>query len=360
MKHNSILIAAAAAAAAVLVSGAAHADDLLKDRTIGYVLINKAFATWQSADGKTECPQGFNHGPREQFKELFEGVTNKYAETQLQYEAEIHFPGTGPEPRVFFREAQGKTALGLNLDGKVGPNDFTGPDGEKGIDNQMYRVVGCTENYRGPDGSARHFIESYMQKFNYNRWLFELTNVDSLADDDDVTVTIYRGLDGLTTDAAGNFTSGGTQRVDLNRGKEFIYSMPGKIRDGVLTTAPADITFPESQQRGFPYQSVHAWQARLKLSPEGASGLMAGYLDVERWYHNLPQQWSTHHRSYGAEPLPSQYRAMVRLADGYPDASGKNTAISTAWEVRFAQALIMHPDAPQTIAGKPAKTDIAR
>ena len=362
MKHTTLIAAllGGATIAGAALPEAARADEALKDRAIGYVLINKAYATWQTPDGKKECPQGFNHGPREQFKELFEGVTDKFAETQLAYEAEIAFPSTAPETRTFFREAQGPMALGLNLDGKVGPNDFISPEGEKGIDHQMYRVVGCTENYRGPDGSARHFIESYMQKFNYNRWLLELTDVDSLADDDDVTVTIYRGLDPLATDAAGQFTSGGTQRVDTRRGKEFIYTMKGKIAEGVLTTTPTDITFPESQQRGFPYQSVHAWRARLKLTPDGASGLMSGYMDVERWYHNLPQQWSTHHRSYGAEPMPSQYRAAVRLADGYPDANGKNTAISTAWEVRFAQALIMHPDEPKTVAGKAAKTDIAR
>ena len=29
---------------------------------------------------------------------------------------------------------------GFNLDGKIKPNDFVSPDGEKGIDNQLYRA----------------------------------------------------------------------------------------------------------------------------------------------------------------------------------------------------------------------------
>jgi len=34
---------------------------------------------------------------------------------------------------------------------------------------------------------------------------------------------------------------------------------------------------------------------------------------------------------------------LTRLADGYPDASGKNTAISSALHVRFTQVFIDRP-----------------
>jgi hypothetical protein len=328
-------------------AAAASADDAstLRNHTIGFVLTNKVIAIWQSPDGKVECPNGLNDGPREQFKRLYpeNGTHYKFVETQLEREGQIWLPTTEPEPKLPFHEAQGTTGYGLNLDGKVGPSDFTSPDGEKGIDNQMYRVLGCTANYRGPDGSYRHFIEDYMQKFNYNRFLMELTKVDNLVNDDDVDVTIYRGKDPLLVDATGAFTSGSTQRVDYRWGKQFIYKLHGRIKDGVLETDPADITFPESQARGVPYESVHAWRVKLKITPEGADGLMAGYMDIERYYNSLGQNWSTHHRSYGQESQPSEYRSMVRLADGYPDPkTGKNTAISTAWQIKFAQAFILH------------------
>ena len=352
------------------VAAAQAADNPLRDRTIGYVLTTKNVAIWQSPDGKTECPQGLNDGPREQFKELYPeqaGVKYKFVETQLEREGQIWNPTTDPEPSklVPFKEAQGTTAIGLNLDGKVGPHDFTGPNGEQGIDNQMYRVLGCVGNYRGPDGSYRHFIEDYMRKFNYNRFLIEVTKVDDLANDDDVDVTLYRGKDPLMVDALGGFTSGSTQRVDLRWGKSFIYKLHGKIKDGVLTTEPADVTFPESQARGVPYLAVRGWRLQLKVKPESAEGLMAGYTDIERYYNSLGQNWSTHHRSYGAEPMASEYRAMIKNADGYPDpTTGQNTAISMAWEVKFSQAFILRdqqdkPAVTTAQGGSAKKSDAA-
>lgn len=351
-----------------LAVACAHAaDSPIRDRTIGYVLTAKNVAIWQSPDGKVECPEGLNDGPREQFKTLYpegSGVHYKFLDTQLEREGEIWNPTTEPEAKLDFKEAQGTTAIGMNLDGKVGPKDFTSPDGEKGIDNEMYRVLGCVGNYRGPDGSYRHFIQDYMRKFNYNRFLIELTNVDDLTNDDDVTVTLYRGKDALMVDATGAFATGGTQAIDFRWGKSFIYKLNGKIKDGVLTIEPADVTFPESQARGVPYLSVRDWRVKLKLTPDGAEGLMAGYTDIERYYNSLGQNWSTHHRSYGSEPMTSEYRAMREHADGYPDPkTGENTAISMAWEVKFVQAYILHDDqAKQTLTsvhGASTKTEDA-
>jgi len=343
---------------ALCIATAQAADGPLRGHTIGYVLTAKNVAIWQSPDGKVECPEGMNDGPREQFKTLYPekpGVHYTIVDTQLEREGQIWNPTADPESdRLHFKEAQGTTAIGLNLDGKVGPNDFTSPDGEQGIDNQMYRVLGCVSNYRGPDGSYRHFIEDYMRKFNYNRFLVELSNVDDLTNDDSVDVTLYKGKDPLMVDAQGGFSSGGTQHVDYRWGKSFIYHLHGSIKGGVLTTDPADVTFPESQARGVPYLWVRAWRLKIKVKPDGAQGLMAGYTDIERYYNSLGQNWSTHHRSYGAEPMASEYRAMMKNADGYPDpATGKNTAISMAWEVKFAQAFIQH-DEPEQPATKTA------
>ena len=354
------LVAAIAMAAG---AGSTTADDAaLADHKIGYTMVNKAIAIYQTADGKAECPNGMNDGPREQFDKLYprDGTTRTLLETQLEREGEIWNPSLDKEKLPFY-EAQGKTGIGLNLDGRVGPNDYTSPTGEKGIDNQMYRSVGCVASYRGPDGSYRHFTESYMQQFDFNRTLLELTGVDSLANDGDVTVSVYRGLDPLLLDSAGEHIAGGSQRADHRWGKEFIKHIKGKIVDGVLTTEPTDVFLPETLARGVAKQFIHAWRVQLKLSPEGAEGLMGGYVDVERLYNLLGQNWATHFRSYGQESLPSEYRLFRENADGYPDPkTGEMTAISTAWEVKFQQVFIMHP--PTSVAStKPARQDdIAR
>jgi len=267
-----ITTALCGAACVALFGAGARADDAapLKDRTIGYTMVNKNIAVYQTPDGKAECPHGLNDGPREQFDKLYPRDKHwTVLGTQLEREGEIWHPSTSKESLPFY-EIEGNIGIGLNLDGKVGPHDFTSPDGEKGIDNQMYRAVGCVATYRGPDGSYRHFVESYMQKFDFNRTLIELTNVDSLQNDDDVTVTVYRGLDPLLVDASGEYIPGGTQRADHKWGKEFIKTTHGKIVNGVLTTDPVDVFLPESLARGAPKQFIHAWRLKLKVTPQGS------------------------------------------------------------------------------------------
>src|SRR5690606_5022009 len=112
-----------------------------------------------------------------------------------------------------FHEVAGKLSYGLNLDGKVDADDFTHPDGATGIDNQVYRAVGCIIGFRGPDGVEVIFQDKAIADAVYNRTMIEISGVDDLRDDDAVTVTFYRGQDRLLTDATGNkIMAGGSQR----------------------------------------------------------------------------------------------------------------------------------------------------
>jgi hypothetical protein len=346
--RSSLSALVALAVAASCVSAAAdETTPVLQNRSIAYVLTDEHWALYQTPDGKTECPDGLNDGPREQFKQLFpdNGSQRTYVDTAMARESDVWFPGTYKD-EFPFHEATGKVSYGLNLDGKVGPNDFTSPEGEPGIDNQMYRALGCIANYRGPDGTLYYFTNKYLQDHNYNRVVLVLTDVDSLVNDDDVTVTTYRGLDSLLTDAAGkDYLPRGTQRLDLRWGQEFIQHFHGHIKNGVLETEPADVTLPASA--AFADTTVQVFRGlrwHLKLTSDDAEGLMAGYVDVEAFYRQLNESWSTHHLSYGQESAPSLYRALHRLADGYPDpATGKNTAVSGALQIKLKQVFIKRP-----------------
>jgi hypothetical protein len=350
----------AAVAALAVGAGSATADtpassdqpSVIRDGRIGYVVTHRYWAVHQTPEGKVECTRGYNDGPREQFKQLFpeDGVKRTLIDTQLMREGRQWFPDTSEE--VFtFKEAGGKVSFGMDLDGKVKDNDFVSPDGAKGIDNQLYRAIGCISNYRAPEGTVYHFENEFMRRYNSNRFMIELSGVDSLVNDGDVTVTTYRGLDALITDATGAaFIPGGTQRVDARFGKEFISSFKGKIVDGVLTTEGSPLVMPGSAT--FNTSTLHHFkQARfqLKLTPERAEGVIAGYVDVEAFNNHLNTTWSTHHQSYGQLSAPSLYRALRRLADGYPDDKGQMTAISAALSVKLAQVYIEHP--PQQVAG---------
>ena len=56
-------------------------------------------------------------------------------------------PHTAPDPGQ--QEVTGKLAIGFNLDGDANTGGFVGVNGEQGVDNQLYRILGCHISYRG-------------------------------------------------------------------------------------------------------------------------------------------------------------------------------------------------------------------
>lgn len=319
------------------------------DGRIGYVLTYKSFAVYEAEDG-SECPDGFNDGPRELYSREFpdDGTMRTVMDTQLMSEGRNMHP-TAAESEFPYHEAQGNISLGLNLDGETGPNSYQSPEGEEGIDNQLFRAVACTMNYRAA-GSLRHFANVYMWSYNNNRWVIELSDVDDLSNDDAVTVTTYRGNDPLLTHASGEVfrgSPGGTQNVDMRWGKDFIEHTQGKIVDGVLITEPIDqIMIPWSSTFNTSgYHSFRDLRFKLDLTPDSAEGLLAGYADVEAFSHHLKTTFSTHHLSYGQQSASLEYAALRRNADAYPDPeTGINTAISMAVAVKMIQTFVLHPD----------------
>lgn len=335
------------------VAGVAAAEPP-KDGRIGYVITERRWAVYSDDDFATTCPNGANSGPREQFAELFptdSGQQYTVLETRLMREGRQAHPTTSEDPFPFY-EAQGNISFGLNLDGKMGPNDLQSPTGAKGIDNQLYRAVGCILGYR-EGGSIWYFDTADLLQNLSNRILIELTDVDDLLNDDDVTVTTYRGLDGLYRNATGDLDGGGVQRVDMRWGQPYIYRLGGKIVDGVLTTEPVDdfkLIWSMGEKLGG-HQLFQGFRMRLTLSPKSAEGLFAGYVDIDELDYNLNTSWTTHLQAYGHVSAPSLYRALYRLADGYPDPdTGKNTAISSAVKVSLVQVHVMHPEEETQVA----------
>ena len=336
------------AVTALIGSSAQTNDSALRDRAIGYVMTDLFWSVYQTSDAKQECPRGFNDGPREQFEQLYpyhEGLTVE--ETQLKQEIETWHPSTEPDGFEFL-EVEGEFSWGLNLDGEVGPNDFVHPDGSPGIDNEVYRAVGCVIGFRGPDGVEFIFQNKAIVDERYNRMMVELTEVDDLENDDSVTVTVYRGMDRLLTDATGSrVMPGGTQRVDRRWGQNLIRQVEARIVDSVLITEPiGDLIIPWQNLSVPSIQLFRDARFELDLSAEGATGLLAGYADVNTWYYQLIRNDSTHHLSNGQISGISLYKAMRRLADAYPDPeTGENTAISTALDIKMKQVFIVDESA---------------
>lgn len=315
---------------------------------IGYVMTNLFWSVYQTDDAKEECPRGFNDGPREQFAKLFPnhaGMTVE--ETQLRQEIETWQPTDEPDGFEFY-EIEGRYGYGLNLDGQVGSNDFVHPlSGEQGIDNEVYRAVGCIIGFRGPDGVEYIFQDKAIIDERYNRMMVELSGVDSLENDDDVRVMLYRGADRLLTDATGlKVMAGGSQRVDRRWGESLIRETRGRIVDSVLTTEPiAEVVIPWQNLSVPSIHLIRDLRFELALTPTAARGVIGGYADVESYYRQLIRNDSTHHLSNGQISGISLYKALRRLADAYPDPeTGRNTAISTSLDVKMVQVFIVHPD----------------
>ncbi len=319
-------------------------NSVLKDGRIGYVMTDLFWSVYQT-ETVEECPRGFNDGPREQFEQLFPAHEFlSIEETQLKQEIETWHPNTEPDGFEFL-EVEGGLSWGLNLDGKVGPNDFVHPDGTPGIDNEVYRAIGCIIGFRGPDGVEYIFQNKAILDRRYNRMMIELSGVDDLENDEELTVTWYRGMDRLLTDATGQkVMAGGTQRIDHRWGSSLVRETSGRIENGVLTTDPiGDLVVP---WMNLSVPSIHQFKdarLQLNLTEQNATGLLAGYADVDTWYYQLIRNDSTHHLSNGQISGISLYKALRRLADAHPDPeTGENTAISTALDIKMTQVFANH------------------
>jgi hypothetical protein len=337
-----------ALAAAFLGAGSAAAAEPPPGGAIGYVFTDLFWSVYQSESGREECPQGYNDGPREHFAALYpEPGGLSVGSTQLAREVATWHPDTHRDPFPF-REVEGRLSYGLDLDGASDPEDFVHPDGSTGIDNQVYRAVGCIIGFRGPDGVEHVFQNKAIADERYNRMMINITGVDSLDNDDSVTVTVARGRDPLLTDATGeNIIPGGTQRLDRRWGESLIRETRGRIEDGVLITAPLDdLVLPWMNLSVPSTQLIRDARLRLDLREDRASGLLAGYADVDTWYYQLIRNDSTHHLSNGQISAISLYHALRRLADAYPDPeTGRHTAISTALDVRMTRVYVLDAEA---------------
>ncbi|MDB6091170.1 MAG: hypothetical protein JWN85_3954 [Gammaproteobacteria bacterium] len=317
----------------------------LRDRSIGYVTTDLHWSVYQTPNLSVDCPDGLNgNGPRETFKALFP-QGGPVETTQLAREGLKVFP-QDKQAQFPYILAKGPVAIGLNLDGKVGPNDFVSPTGETGINNQFFRVIGCNAQFRSPDGQLQLFANKLIRSFGFDRIMIEITQVDSLVNADNVEVTIYRGRDPLLLDATGEKVApGGSQRVDMHYGKQLIQHMHGRIANGVLTTDPIEGVWPWAIYFDVPtVLHIHDMRLNLKLSSTSADGLIAGYTDVDSYYHWLTS-WSTHHLAYGRLDPSEFYWALRQNADAYPDKDGAMTAISSAITVNMTQVFIEHTDA---------------
>jgi hypothetical protein len=321
--------------------------------TIGLALTSWRNALYETPTASEECSLGVQPGEVAQFKASTEAM-----ERLKQYGGTFENRGPNGETGNFsplvvedplpFSELTTKVGYGVNLDGtqdghataKTHAHEkFTSPDGEK-VDNQLARVIGCVQGYR-TGGMMSDYYSQEVANFAVNRHLIEITGIHDETNDPSVEVTIYKGYDRLVRTGDDKFVPFLSQRID-ERYPQYVMHTHGRIVDGVLITDPIrNALLPHSSERIIGDREMHDLTLRLKLTPDGAEGILAGYDNWEHWYNIHSKRVVS---EVGKYTSPSIYRAFMRYADGYPDPkTGQCTYISSAYKVTAVRALIVHP-----------------
>ena len=315
--------------------------------TRGYVISMVHTATYGDAD---TCPQGDNGGLADlKARRLVgrgysetearailanggvDGDGNRVPITELpRLDGREVNPGNVPvlaaDPQI--RTAQGRFAHGFNLNGLVEPESFEDPaSGEIGVDNRMWRALGCFEVYQ-----VRRPVRPYNEDIAWDTaldampaWLMSVSGPD-LDRDGPVTVTFDRALNVAMRDARGGVLSGATYVVDPDPRSHSVFA--GRIEDGVLTIEPGDFSI-QGESQFYAILRFTGTRLRLEMADDGsASGIIGGYQPWRDYFHYLAIRGEEN----AQVDLPGVYYAMKRLADGAPDPeTGENTAISAAY-----------------------------
>ena len=254
------------------------------------------------------------------------------------------------------KTVQSPYSLGLNLDAGAAKGStcahekFTSPTGEKGIDNQEYRAMGCTLEWRGADGSGGDILRGMRSYHSSGEWtqVLLLRGVDSLQNDNDVEVVYANTSDRPNLDNNGNFLSGVSFTVN-DTPPRYRNVLHGRIVNGVLTTRPQDIVLAQTMGQGGARDIRGArtkWemrQGRLQLAfqPDGSlRGLVGGYKPIFEVYQAMALGGAGTALVAGID-CAAYHATLQKLADGLRDPkTGQCSGVSSAEQISAVPAFI--------------------
>ncbi len=219
-----------------------------------------------------------------------------------------------------------KFGEGFNLDGKDGANAFENPiTGEKGVDNQLARALGCFTSFRG-SFTERPGAYSYMWDIvsaAMPAWLMSVT-----ADDfknGPATVSFARAREHVERDANNKVLPDLTFRVDPDPRSRVTYA--AQIKDGVLTiTEHKPLRALWGEQVLLPDLRLTHTHLRVTFTDDGiANAVIGGY---QPWKEALSDGFF----SAMAADWVGLYHNIRKAADAGPDPkTGVNQQISVAY-----------------------------
>jgi hypothetical protein len=346
-----------------LAPHAASAQQADPGQTIGFVV-----TLWNTAMHETtfmdECPQGPAPGNAEIWEASISPEKRRsYPEvlsTQMRWmmfrgpngEEVCEQPLSVKDPPLPIVE--GKYSYGIDLDGNADGSKtpkscahrtFTGMNGEAGVDNQMYRLLGCIQAWRS-GGHIEYNANTQRRASGLGMILIEITGVDDVMNDDDVKVTFHRGLGSFNLDSANNVLPFGSYEIDVENGKpRYGDTVSARISNGVLTTQPSDVHLPHYGNYEYIRQLIRDMRLDMDITAADGrtKGMVYGYYGVEQFYgyvRGLLSNFPMRHKY----SCPAIYVAAHELADGHPDPkTGECTTLSSAFKFEAVRAFINRP-----------------
>jgi hypothetical protein len=362
----------------------------VQDEKAGFVVYEWGNA---GARGPTVCPKGRSLGYRQIFEQSPEGQRRE-GESDADYGRRLEgggfrmavvngqnlcaFPALAPDPHYRTMDDTDVLAYGIDLDGQVSTlngrpapgtcphNDFRGVNGERGVDNQYLRLVGCSGK-PPPDTGAnstgwlpppQEHLENTMLEGGWGV-LISLKGVNNLQNDDSVEVGIYANADPIQLSANRVPLMHATYAADQD--PRFRGETRGRIVNGVLTTEPVNVRF-HWLVAGFHLERPldHA-RIRARFNADGTmEGYLAGYTPIEAVYDmqygfrnakddagrpvptGLTSGLATGGSSAMSRTCNGAYAALHALADGDRDPkTGQCTSISTQYFFRATPAFVV-------------------
>src|SRR4051812_32846424 len=245
-------------------------------------------------------------------------------------------------------EVTSRIGDGFNLDGKIGAKDFISPDGERGIDNALYRAWGCDAPWRGGGNATLDLRANDKMQEGLYTMVIRVSGNQNPLNDSDATVEIGFSPENIIKDARGAAAADYSYRI-LKSG---LYTkLKAKIKNGVVETEQVEHMhtpriawfYDQTGDTNFSKGKI-----RLNMAADGhnATGLLGGYRNWHDLYaENTFAQDGGQQGTREHEDAVSLYYALRRNADGiYNDKTGRYDGISTVYRIKASAAFVVDPD----------------
>ena len=253
-------------------------------------------------------------------------------------------PESYPDPGMY--EVEGTIGEGIDLDGKA-KTGFISPKGEKGIDNQFYRALGCWKTFRAPPrlSSGGQTVNDPMREGSWTMLVVVHGKGNDPMNDNKVTVGLYTSNDKMVKSGDGKIVEDYTFGIQPNAKYEGVFE--AKVKNGRITSTKPTEMMMRDPSPGAVRTGLEILKAQIDftMNPDGS---LKGYLGGYRPWAPVYLGWG----GFGQVnevltwiDLPASWYAMKRHADYSPTGpKGEKTHISFALRVDAVPAFVTVPD----------------